>query len=116
MSDRTKIASDQIPANFTVRYGQTYRVLADGNTYMPFRYWGHDPKQTNATYVRSDKDRERPDTCQLHRKIRPDIPSLSRRQYLHAVQVLGPRPQADKRDICQIGQRSRATRYLPTSP
>ncbi|MDA4118709.1 MAG: hypothetical protein OK455_10250, partial [Thaumarchaeota archaeon] len=50
-SNGTKIASDQIPANFTVRYGQTYQVVADGNAYMPFRYWGPDPKLTNATHV-----------------------------------------------------------------
>lgn len=37
-----KIASDEIPTNFTVTYGQSYTVVANGHAVLAFRYWNND--------------------------------------------------------------------------
>jgi hypothetical protein len=40
--DGVKIASDVIPTNFTVTYGQSYTVVANSHAVFAFRYWNND--------------------------------------------------------------------------
>jgi len=42
-----KIASDIIPTNFTVNYGQSYTIVADSHAVLAFRYWNQDQTLAN---------------------------------------------------------------------
>jgi hypothetical protein len=45
-----KIASDVIPTNFTVNYGESYTVVANSHAVLAFRYWNNDRALANERF------------------------------------------------------------------